>query len=338
VQRGRLDVSGEMPTPPSNRHGDPTRRRLRSMRHLRVTAISAVMMMGAMHGAAAGQQPAEPLFRSLSNDLVVLAAAVSDGDGGRVQGLDRQWFKVYDNGKPQVVQFFSNEDVPVSVGLIIDSSGSMRGRTGDVIAAAVAFAQLSHPRDQLFALAFNDSIHELLRDRRFLLASDVASLRDAVASIHPQGQTALYDAIITGLDRLAESSRTRKVLVVMSDGGDNASRATLEQVIDRARRSDASIYTIGLFDATDPDRNPGVLARLSETTGGERFLPASTSRLLEACQRIAGEIRSAYTIAFEPAQRDGKYHRVRVEVDPAPRRGLRVRTRPGYVAPLDSGP
>jgi Ca-activated chloride channel family protein len=297
--------------------------------------VSALMTLGAMRGAAAGQQPAPPLFRSVSNDLVVLAAAVSDGDGRFVQGLEPQWFQVYDNGKPRVVQFFSNEDVPVSVGLIIDSSGSMRGRIGEVIAASVSFAQLSHPRDQLFALAFNDSVHELLGDRRFLLASDVASLQQTVASIEPQGQTSLYDAIIAGLDRLAESSRARKVLVVMSDGGDNASRATLEQVIDRARRSDASIYTIGLFDATDPDRNPGVLGRLAETTGGERFLPASIGRLLEACRRIASEIRSAYTIAFEPAERDGRYHRVRVALDRAPRKGLKVRTRPGYVAPLD---
>ena len=105
---------------------------------------------------------------------------------------------------------------------------------------------------------------------------------------------------MAGLDRLDEGSRSRKVLIVMSDGGDNASRATLEQVLERARQSNATIYTIGLFDADDPDANPGVLKALAQTTGGERFLPRSAGPLLLACKRIARDIRSGYTIAFEP--------------------------------------
>jgi Ca-activated chloride channel homolog len=301
--------------------------------------LSLVVVLACVPRAVSGQaiehqpQAAEqPRFRSAATDLVVLAATVSGRDGGFVDDLDQSRFQIYDDEKPHAIQFFSNEDVPVSVGLIIDSSGSMRPKMGDVVAAAMSFAQSSHPRDELFVLAFDDAVHELLDGRRFLLASDVDALETALVSIRPQGQTSLYDAIISGLDRLAEGSRARKVLIVMSDGGDNASRATLDDVVDRARRSDASIYTIGLFNDSDRDRNPGVLEKLANATGGERFLPHSTSPLLIACRQIARDIRSAYTLAFEPSVFDGKYHRLRVTVDAGDGRRVSVRTRPGYVA------
>jgi Ca-activated chloride channel homolog len=272
-------------------------------------------------------------FRSASTDLVVLAASVTDKEGGFVQSVGRERFTIYDEGKRQPMTLFSNEDTPVSVGLIIDNSGSMRSRIGEVVAATVAFARLSHPEDELFALAFSDDVREALDKRAFLLAGDIAALEQAVSSLRPDGRTALYDAVMAGLDRLDEGSRARKVLIVMSDGADNASRATLDQVLERARHSDATIYTIGLFEPADPDANPGVLKSLAQMTGGERFLPRSASPLLLACQRIARDIRSGYTIAFEPANRDGRYHRIKVEVDRADGRRLAVRARPGYVAP-----
>lgn len=172
-----------------------------------------------------------------------------------------------------------------------------------------------------------------MNDRAFLLAGDIAALEQTVSSLRPEGQTALYDAVMAGLERLDQASRARKVLIVMSDGGDNTSRATLDQVLERARHSDATIYTIGLFESGDPDANPGVLKSLAQMTGGERFLPRSAGPLLLACQRIARDIRSGYTIAFEPAKRDGKYHRIQVEIDRAGGRRLVVRARAGYLAP-----
>ena len=284
--------------------------------------------------ALCAQEPL--LFRSTSSDLVVLSASVTDRQGGFVDDVEREWFGVYDEGKRRPIVLFSNEDIPVSVGLVIDNSGSMRPKIGEVVAATAAFARSSNPRDELFALAFNDTVHEALHDRRFLMAGDIDALQEAISSLRPVGRTALYDAVLAGLDRLDEGSRSRKVLIVLSDGGDNASRATLDDVLERARRSDAAIYTIGLFDSTDPDRNPGVLKALAQTTGGERYLPDSPSPLLHACERIARDIRSGYTIAFEPAARDGRYHKVEVKVDRSGRK-LSVRTRPGYVAPA-SGP
>jgi Ca-activated chloride channel family protein len=293
--------------------------------------LLAVLISGA---ALDGQQSVH--FRSSSSDLVVLAGSVTDKDGGFVEGVGRDRFIIYDDGKRQPILLFSNEDTPVSVGLIIDNSGSMRPKLGEVVAATIAFAKLSHPEDELFALAFSDRVEDALKDRAFVHADDLVDLEQAVSSLQPDGKTALYDAVMAGLDRLDEGSRARKVLIVMSDGGDNTSRATLDQVLERARHSDATIYTIGLFQPDDPDANPGVLKSLAQMTGGERFLPQSPSPLLLACKRIARDIRSGYTIAFEPAKRDGKYHHVQVEVDRTDGRRLAVRARPGYVAPTST--
>jgi VWFA-related protein len=206
----------------------------------------------------------------------------------------------------------------------------MRPKMGEVVAATAAFAKSSNPEDEVFALRFIDDVEEV-PDHRFLLASDVAALTSAVSGMVPDGRTALYDALLAGLDRVSAGSRARKALVVVSDGGDNASAATLDQVLARARATNAAIYTIGVFDDVDDDRNPGVLKALANETGGARFLPNSPADLLRACERVAREIRSGYTIGYEPPDRDGAFHRVRVTLQPADR-SLTIRTRPGYFA------
>lgn len=275
----------------------------------------------------------EPSFHSRSSELVVLPVIVMDRPDHFVSNLTREDFVVYDNGRQVPIEFFSNEDTPVTAGLVIDSSSSMRHKLGDVIASAAAFAKASNPDDELFALYFNDQVYETVPDQKFLLASDLTGLNRALTALVPEGRTSLYDALIEGLDRLAEGTRPRKVLVLVSDGGDNASTATLPRVLDRARASNAAIYTIGLFDDTDMDRNPRVLKSIASATGGERYLPRSAGPLLNACQHIAREIRSGYTIGYVPPERDGAFHRVRVEVAPAgEKRKLTARTRPGYFA------
>jgi len=304
-----------------------------------VRFLVASLAIGTFGPALRGQQG--PPFRSASSDLVVLSATVLDKNGGFVEGLNRERFTIYEEGKRQPIELFSNEDTPVSVGLIIDNSASMRPKIGEVVAATIAFAKSSHPEDELFTLSFNDRVQdaqETVSSRAFQLAGDAAALEQAVSSLRPEGRTALYDAVMAGLDRLDEGSRSRKVLIVMSDGGDNTSRATLDQVLDRARRSDATIYTIGLFDPDDPDANPGVLKSLAQATGGERYLPRSAGPLLMACKRIARDIRSGYTIAFEPSKRDGRYHQIQVKVDRTNGRNPAVRTRPGYFAPATAKP
>jgi VWFA-related protein len=173
-------------------------------------------------------------------------------------------------------------------------------------------------------------------DQKFLPASDLGGLNRALRLLVAEGRTSLYDALLHALDRLAEGSRPRKVLVLVSDGGDNASSTTLDRVLARARASSAAIYTIGLFEDFDLDKNPRVLKSIANATGGERYLPRSAGPLLTACQHIAREIRSGYTIGYVPPDRDGAFHRVRVDVNSPDRRKLTVRTRPGYFASRQS--
>src|SRR6266516_1320164 len=277
-------------------------------------------------------QDPPPSFRSASSELVVLPVVVTDKQNRYVSYLARERFVVFDNGRKVPIDLFTNEDAPATIGLIVDASSSMRKKLGEVLAAALAFARTSNPRDELFALRFNDDVRDAVADRRFLLADDLVALEQAIRSMRAEGRTSLYDALMAGMDYLRTGSRARKALVVISDGGDNASQSTLDQVLARARDSNAAIYTVGLFDANDIETNPGVLKSLARTTCGERFLPRSPGELMQACERIARDIRSGYTLGYTPPDRDGAYHRIRVEVAPPDARRLSVRTRPGYFA------
>jgi Ca-activated chloride channel family protein len=283
-----------------------------------------------------GSAAPQSLFRSASSELVTLPVTVVDKGGRLVSDLAPDQFTVYDNGRRQPIVFFSNADTPVSVAIVIDDSGSMRRKMGQVIAATLAFARSSHPDDELFVIEFNERVRDTL-DGRPLSAADASELHAALSTLDPAGQTALYDAVLDGFDHLDQGARRRRVLVLISDGGDNASAATFDQVLDRARRSNVTIYTIGLFDEGAPDTNPGVLKKLAEATGGERFLPRSPGLLIQACEQIAREIRSGYILAYEPPARDGAYHRLRVQIAGADR-GLAIRTRPGYFAAAGTTP
>ena len=261
----------------------------------------------------------------------MLPVAVKDKQGKFVADLTTDQFAVFDNGRRIPIELFTNEDTPVTVGLVVDASGSMRGKIGEVVAATLAFARASNPDDELFVVRFNDDVQNVVADVPFLLASDVRRLERAMTALRPDGRTALYDGVTAALEQLVRGSRARKVLIVISDGGDNASAATLDRALKQARDSNAAIYTVGIYDEADIDRNPRVLKALAETTGGERYLPRSPGDLLRVCNQIAHEIRTGYTIGYVPPDHDGAYHRVRVVVDARPRK-LTVRTRPGYFA------
>jgi len=301
---------------------------LSGLRVICSSCLSVALLPGATLDARRIQNP--PSFVSESSELVVLPVTVLDNHGRLISDLPGDRFVVYDNGRRQSISFFSNEDTPVTVGLILDASRSMAPKLGEVIAAALNFARSSNPQDELFAITFNDFVEDALKGGE-LSVSDLAAIESALSGVKPEGRTALYDALIAGLDRISDTARPRKVLIVVSDGGDNASQATLKQVLERARQSNVTIYTIGLFDADDPDTNPGVLKELAHTTGGERFLPRSPGTLMQTCQRVAREIRSGYTIGYAPPDHDGVFHRVRVEIQPGDRH-LTLRTRPGYFA------
>ena len=275
-----------------------------------------------------------PLRISVDVALVVLHATVSDRQGGFVSDLGQRDFEVYEDGVPQPIRLFKNEDVPVTVGLIVDHSTSMGPKMQEVTAAARAFVRSSNREDEMFVVNFNERVYLGLPDAiRFTDSS--AELGAAIVATPTRGMTALYDAVARGLEGLQAGSRDKKVLIVVSDGGDNASSHSLAEVMKLAGQSSAVIYTVGIFEPEDKERNLGVLKRLAEATGGEAFLPDELPEVTAVCERIARDIRHQYTIGYEPINpaHDGAYHAIRVMARAKGRHaGLAVRTRTGYIA------
>ena len=268
---------------------------------------------------------------SVDVDLVVLHATVTDQRGRVVSDLRGQDFQVYDDGAVQSIKQFGREDVPVTAGLVVDHSGSMKSKLPEVSAAARTFAQASNPDDRMFVVNFNEFVQwGLESSTRF--TGDPVQLEQAISRAPTTGKTALYDAIATALEHLKAGVPEKKVLLTISDGGDNASTRTLAQVLKLAEQSGAIIYTIGIFDEDDPDRNPRVLRRLAEATGGLAFFPSQLAEVTAICSRIARDIRNQYTIAYTPANpgKPGEYHSIRVVASAPHHRKLFVRTRTGY--------
>ena len=263
--------------------------------------------------------------------LVVLDVSVRDKDGGFVSGLERNQFKVYENGKLQTISQFSNKEQPVTVGLVIDNSGSMRPKRPEVVTAALIFIGASNPLDEMFVINFNDTVRHGLPDT-VLFSDDIQQLRSALWKGDATGRTALYDAVLAGLKQLDMGRQSKKTLIVVSDGGDNISKAGFKEVMSQVLESRATIYTIGIFDENDPDRNPGVLRRLAEVSGGVAYFPAKLSEVTDICRQIAKDIRSRYTVAYVPQDvgHPGIKH-IKVEVGPSERGKLIAHTRTSYV-------
>ena len=272
-----------------------------------------------------------PAFKS-SSELVVLHVAVVDRHAGFVSGMPQDAFAVYEDGRRQPIEFFQNDDTPVTVGLLIDSSGSMVSRRRGVIAAGMAFAESSRADDEMFTICFNERVWRGLPDGQ-LFTSDHQELRAALNRSGARGETALFDALDAGLRQLDRGAMPRKVLIVVSDGGDNASRTRFDQVLDEALRRDVVIYTVGIYDDNDADAKPKVLRELAAATGGEAFFPKTLDDVRPALERIARDIRSSYTIGYVPAADGpaGHKHTVRVDLRPPDGRRLNVRARSAYL-------
>ena len=203
----------------------------------------------------------------------------------------------------------------------------------DVIAAARTFVRSSNQEDQMFVVNFNERVTLGLPGAlRFTNRPD--ELESAILKAPATGQTALYDAVVEALKRLQAGGRDKKVLIVISDGGDNASAHSLAEALQMAGQSSALVYTIGIFDEEDPDRNPGVLHRLARATGGEAFFPGQLSAVVAICERIARDIRNQYTIGYHSTSvaRPGAYRSIRVAAGAAGHGKLTVRARSGYIA------
>jgi Ca-activated chloride channel homolog len=269
-------------------------------------------------------------------DLVIFNVTVTDSKGRHVSGLKRSDFQIYEENHLQDITLFNAEDVPASVGLVIDNSGSMYNKRAHVAKAALAFADSSNPEDEMFVVNFNEKVYQGL-PREIQFTNDIDQIRSALLRTAPVGLTALYDALAAGIEHLKTGTRDRKALVVLSDGGDNASRRTLDDVLQIAQQSSATIYTIGIYDETDSDRNPNVLRKIARLSGGRAYFPDSLDELEPVWRDIAGGIRSQYTLGYHStnSNRDGMFRKVRITASSNGRRGLRIITRAGYFAPVD---
>jgi VWFA-related protein len=294
-----------------------------------------ILILPLLVSPAAPQVPLPPGEQgaqiSIDVNLVVLHATVRDRQGRLVSDLREQDFQVYEDGQPQRIKAFKREDIPITAGLVVDHSASMRPKLAEAIAGARAFVQSGNPDDQIFVVNFNDSI-QLGLPPSIPVTSDVAELERAISGFNTKGRTALYDAIAAALEQLKAGAREKKVLVLISDGGDNNSDYTLPETLKLVEQSTALIYAVGVFGKSDRDRNPKVLRRLARATGGSAFFPTKINDVPAICASIARDIRSQYTISYVPANpaKPGDYRTIRVTAS-APRGGkLFVQARTGY--------
>ncbi|HMO81016.1 MAG TPA: VWA domain-containing protein [Pyrinomonadaceae bacterium] len=279
-------------------------------------------------------EPTRP--ERVRTDLVTLTLTVTDLYGRYVSGLSRNAFTVIDNNREQEISFFSDSDAPVSIGILFDVSGSMSGDKIDRARTALRrFINSSHPNDEYFLIAFN-SRAQLLLDR----TRDGDAVLQTLTLVQPRHNTALYDAVYLGLERVTRGSHQKKAMLVISDGQDNASRYNFSEVRRLMRESDVVTYAVGILDVGDRGSMLGMqgqafLDELTTVTGGRAFYPTTAIEMDEIFERIAVELRNQYSIGYTPTdfQPDGKWRRVRVRVKPP--RGmsrLTVRSREGYYA------
>jgi Ca-activated chloride channel homolog len=279
--------------------------------------------------------PIDPdAYRVSSNvELVLLDVSVKNSEGGFVSGLKKDDFKVFENKVEQNITAFNAQDVPVTVGLVVDNSGSVRPKKPEIITAALTFVTNSNPHDEIFIVNFNDRVMMgLPQDMPF--SADRNILRQALLKNPAQGRTALYDGLVTALEHLAKGRLSKKTLVLISDGGDNSSEISHDELMRKAEESLATIYTVGIYDADDKDKNPGFLKDLARTTGGEAFIPQNPSHLVGVCEKIAKDIRNRCTIGYVPSNRefDGKPRKLKVIASSPEGKKYDVRTRTHYIA------
>ncbi|MEI9976006.1 MAG: VWA domain-containing protein [Ignavibacteriota bacterium] len=306
--------------------------------------VRPLFLLAGSPGLVLGQNPPTSaggetgLRISVDVKLVVLNVSVRDRKGGIVPRLEERNFHLEENGRPQTIRAFQSAGSPVAVGLLVDSSRSMRSKRPEVVEAAARFARLSDPRDELFIVNFNDRVNFGFPDTK-LLATSPDDLARALLSPIADGRTSLYDAVGKALAHIRSSPIERKVLLVISDGGDNASKITQAEVLQDIARSDVEIYTIVLYDEDDPDLNVGAMRRIAAASGGQFFRPKVPGEAVEICERIAADIRTQYVLSYSPSNQNfcGEYRTIKLLVT-ADRGGRLVsRTRAGYTALSSTG-
>lgn len=269
-------------------------------------------------------------------NLVLIPLTVTDPMDRLVTGLDKNNFYIYDDNKLQTITSFSTEDTPVSIGVIFDMSGSMADKILRARDSILEFLKTSNPQDEYFVIGFNDR-PELMED----FTSSIQKIEERLADVKAAHRTALLDAIYYGLDKMKQAKYPRKALLVVSDGGDNRSRYTENEIRDIVRESGVQIYSIGIFDPDAPTMEermgPILLNDISNETGGRLFRVDDISEMSDVAAKISAELRNEYVLGYNPTntKHDGKWRKVRVKlISPPGLPLLTVHARNGYYAPL----
>lgn len=283
----------------------------------------------------AGRAKPGSLIR-MNVDMVLVPITVTDPMNRLVTGLEQEDFQLFENNGPQKIRTFAAEDAPVSIGIIMDLSGSMTSKLIRAREAIVQFVKTANPEDEFFVIGFNDR-PELIED----FTSSVEDIQARLATVRSGHRTALLDAIYYGVAKMKDAKHERKALLVVSDGGDNRSRYTEGEVRSQVRESDVEIYSIGIFDpyAATPEERTGpiLLNELCEETGGRLFRVDDVSEMADIAEKISTELRNQYVIGYTPKNisRDGKWRKVKVKLNPpSGLPPLTVHARTGYYAPL----
>lgn len=272
--------------------------------------------------------------------LVLIPVTVTDPLNRPVTGLDREHFRLLEEKVEQDISHFASDDAPLAIGLVFDVSGSMGDKLRKSRQAAAAFFRTANSEDEFFLVEFND------RPRLTMpLTSSVEEIQNRLTFAQSKGRTALLDAVYMALNEMKKSRKPRKALLIISDGGDNSSRYTEQEVRTLVRESDSLIYAIGIFEpmgsrgrSAEELAGPGLLGHMSDQTGGRSFNIANVNELPDVAAKIGVELRNRYILGYSPknGQRDGKYRRVQVRV--VPPRGLpqlKATWRLGYYAPTE---
>jgi Ca-activated chloride channel homolog len=298
-------------------------------------ATGAPAGVDAPAATVAGKAKPGSLIR-MNVDMVLVPITVTDPMNRLVTGLEQEDFQVYENNGEQKIRSFAAEDAPVSIGIIMDLSGSMNSKLIRARESILQFIKTANPEDEFFVIGFNDR-PELIED----FTSSVEDIQARLATVRSGHRTALLDAIYYGVTKMKEAKHERKALLVVSDGGDNRSRYTEGEVRAQVRESDVEIYSIGIFDpyaATPEERTgPVLLNELCEETGGRLFRVDDISEMSDIAEKISTELRNQYVIGYTPKNmsRDGKWRKVKVKLSPpSGLPPLTVHARTGYYAPL----
>src|SRR5437762_126489 len=296
-----------------------------------LVAIAAPFLYGQTKSSPPSSQADETATFRADTRLVVLHATVVDKSGKYVTNLPQKSFRVFENGVEQPIKKFLREDVPVSMGLIVDNSGSMRTKRLRVEASALALVKASNPEDEVFVVNFND---EAFLDQPF--TADIKELERGLSKIDSRGGTAMRDAIRMSIDYLKENAKKdKKVLVVVTDGDDNNSSGTLENLVKAAQQSKVLIYTVGLLaeeEKREAKRATRALNAIAEATGGKSYYPKELKDVDGVSRQVAHDIRSQYIIEYNPRNPslDGSFRQIKVVAN-GPNHPV-VRTRSGYYA------